>query len=83
VLGELEAESELNSAYVKDLRGAYETYQRDGDVEALLAVIDPWASGPGAVQELETATEQEPEAAPADQLTREELHLVCWEYVWS
>jgi len=32
---------------------------------------------------LETAAEQEPEAPPADQLTREDLHLVCWEYVWS
>jgi hypothetical protein len=73
----------LPGAYVKDLRQAYETYQRDGDVEALLAVIDPWASGPGAVQKLETAAEQEQEAAPAEQLSREELHLVCWEYVWS
>jgi deoxyadenosine/deoxycytidine kinase len=73
VLDELEAESELNSAYVKDLHEAYETYQRDGDVEALLA----------AVQDLETATEQEQEAAPANQLMREDLHLVCWEYVWS
>jgi hypothetical protein len=63
----------LPGAYVKDLREAYEAYQRDGDVEALLA----------AVQELETAAEQEPEAAAADQLTREDLHLVCWEYVWS
>jgi NACalpha-BTF3-like transcription factor len=63
----------LPGAYVKDLRQAYETYQRDGDVEALLT----------AVQDLETATEQEQEAAPADQLTREDLHLVCWEYVWS
>jgi hypothetical protein len=63
----------LPGAYVKDLREAYETYQRDGDVEALLT----------AVQELETAAEQEPGAASPEQLTREELHLVCWEYVWS
>jgi predicted RNA-binding protein with EMAP domain len=63
----------LPGAYVKDLREAYETYQRDGDVEALL----------DAVQELETTAEQEQEAASANQLTREELHLVCWEYVWS
>jgi len=63
----------LPGAYVKDLREAYEAYQRDGDVEALL----------DAVQELETAAEQEPEAPPAEKLTREDLHLVCWEYVWS
>ena len=63
----------LPGAYVKDLREAYEAYQRDGDVEALLA----------AVRELETAGEQEPETHAAEQLTREDLHLVCWEYVWS
>jgi len=65
--------AEQPGAYVKDLREAYEAHQRDGDVEALLV----------AVQTLETAAEQEQEAAPAEQLTREGLHLVCWEYVWS
>jgi hypothetical protein len=63
----------LPGAYVKDLREAYETYQRDGDGEALLA----------AVQELETAAEQEAEVHAAEGFTREDLHLVCWEYVWS
>ncbi len=51
----------------------YEVYQRDGDVAALLA----------AVQELETAAEQELEAAPVGHLTPEDLHLACCEYVWS
>jgi len=63
----------LPGAYVKDLREAYEAYRRDGDAEALLTVVE----------EMETAAGPERETSPAQQLTREELHLVCWEYVWS
>jgi hypothetical protein len=37
-----------------------------------------------AVQRLETRSEElEQRAAPATSLTEEDLHLVCWEYVWS
>ncbi len=63
----------LPGAYVKDLRGAYDAFRRDGDVEALLA----------AVQVVETSAEPERETPPARKLTREDLHLVCWEYLWS
>jgi len=65
----------LPSAYLKDLRQAYRAYRADGDAAALLA----------AVQALEAA------AAPSSPsqhtagrpLTRDDLHLVCWEYIWS
>ena len=63
----------LPGAYVKDLRGAYDAFRRDGDVEALLA----------AVQVVETSAEPERETPLARKLTREDLHLVCWEYLWS
>jgi superfamily II DNA or RNA helicase len=65
----------LPGAYLKDLRQAYESYQRDGDAAALLA----------AVQELEAAAAPSPppQSDAARPLTRDDLHLVCWEYVWS
>ncbi len=63
----------LPGAYLKDLRQAYASYQRDGDAATLLATV----------QELEGKTEPEPEAPAEPLLTQEDLHLVCWEYVWS
>lgn len=61
------------AAYVKDLRAAYEAFQRDGEVERLLA----------AVQALEVAEPEEHAERAVRPLQDEELHLVCWEYVWS
>jgi hypothetical protein len=64
----------LSGAYLRDLREAYEAYGQDEDVAALLE----------AVQGLDAA---EPDAPSTDKaprrITREDLHLVCWEYVWS
>jgi superfamily II DNA or RNA helicase len=62
----------LPRAYVGDLQEAYDAYRRDGDVAALL----------GAVQELETTEAPEQSGGPTEPLTRDELHLVCWEWVW-
>ena len=65
----------LPQAHVRELRAAYDACQRDGDVAAPLAVV----------QALETA-EAEPIADPIRSirpLAAEDLHLVCWEYVWS
>jgi hypothetical protein len=63
----------LSGAYLRDLREAYEAYGRDGDIAALLEAV-------------RTLDATEPEPAPADYaprpLTRDDLHLVCWEYVW-
>jgi hypothetical protein len=58
------------------LKTAYETFVVDGDVTQLLAAVAPNATG-----------DHEPEVSPTDGskliLTSEDLHLVCWEYVWS
>ncbi len=62
----------LPRAYVSDLGAAYDAYRRNADVSALLA----------AVQALETMEAPEQDVAAADPLTRDELHLVCWEWVW-
>ena len=43
--------------------------------------VEIW--GLEVVQEIESAPEREREVPPAQPLTREDLHLVCWEYVWS
>jgi hypothetical protein len=64
----------LSRAYVKDLRAAYENYQRDGDLTALLNAVDALET---------TASQSEPETTVVAPLMREDLHLVCWEYVWS
>jgi hypothetical protein len=63
----------LPRAYVGDLRDAYDAYRRDGDVAALLA----------AVQALETVEIPKQDARPTESLTRDDLHLICWEWVWS
>jgi hypothetical protein len=65
----------LSGAYLRDLREAYGAYQKTQDVVALLA----------AVQHL-TGDVEPGREAPAQSvraLTRADLHLVCWEYVWS
>jgi hypothetical protein len=63
----------LPRAYVGDLQDAYDAYRRDGDVGALL----------GAVQELETVEVPEQGGGPTESLTRDDLHLVCWEWICS
>jgi len=64
----------LPGAYLKDLQTAYEAYQREGDASVLLA----------AVQSFEAAKDPAGQGqVPAQPLTKEDLHLVCWEYIWS
>ncbi|MEA3349883.1 MAG: helicase-related protein, partial [Chloroflexota bacterium] len=65
----------LPGPYLKDLQAAYESYQRDGDVAALLDVVSALDSAEvGAPKKVESKTRP---------LSEGELHLVCWEYVWS
>ena len=58
----------------KALRAAYQGFSRDQDLPVLLATLKdlPWA-------------EQQPEAPRTAErpLSREELHLVCFDFVWS
>jgi superfamily II DNA or RNA helicase len=64
----------LSRAYVKDLKAAYEAFQRDGDVQALLSAVEEIAGG---------ATESRESQPVVRLLGEQDLHLVCWEYVWS
>ncbi len=74
--GVLEAlRTPLAGAYLRDLREAYDTYQKDQDVAALLASVQSLTADAGP----EPETLPETRAAPH----REDLHLVCWEYVWA
>ncbi len=65
----------LLGAYLRDLRTAYDTYQRDSDVGALLQTVNH------SLQ----ATDPSPQTSVSNvhQLRKDDLHLVCWEYVWS
>ncbi len=63
----------LPGAYVSDLWDAYGAYRRDGDVAALLR----------AVQALEPGPVPERDAPTTRPLVPEDLHLVCWEWIWS
>jgi superfamily II DNA or RNA helicase len=65
----------LTGAYLRDLRDAYDAHQRDGDAGALLEAASR------VVQATASPAETEMPAAP--QLQKEDLHLVCWEYIWS
>ncbi len=61
-------------ACLRDLRAALERYQHDGDLLAFLA----------AAQACGGEAQPTPDPDPAPQpITRDDLHLVCWEYVWS
>jgi signal transduction protein with GAF and PtsI domain len=65
----------LPGAYLKDLRAAFEAYQREGDPQALLEAV--------AAITAEAAAPPETAAGPLRALQEEDLHLVCWEYIWS
>jgi hypothetical protein len=60
---------------IRELRRAYDLFQKDEAISGLL----------GAVCGLtESVACDEQQASPRQKpLTREDLHLVCWEYVWS
>ena len=67
--------SPMTHTAIRDLRRAYEQFQRDQDVEPVISHV---SSMDGV----------EPEAGPATSdaqppLAREDLHLVCFDYIWS
>ncbi len=57
------------------VKAAYQAYQTNEDVKQLLEALQ------GDLSEPESTTDQPP--LRALQLTMDDLHLVCWEYVWS
>jgi superfamily II DNA or RNA helicase len=64
----------LLSAYLRDLQVAYDAYQGNGDAAALLEAVGQ------IVQAAEPAERPAPAIRP---LQKQDLHLVCWEYIWS
>ena len=65
----------LPGPYLTDLGEAYEAYQRDGDLRVLLDAVEALGSG-----EEDGSVQMKPKSQP---LKAADLHLACWEYVWS
>ena len=67
--------SPMTHTAIRDLRRAYERFQRDQSIEPVI----------GHVRSIDAV---EPEAGPATSdaqppLSREDLHLVCFDFIWS
>jgi hypothetical protein len=59
---------------IRMLKSAYEVYQFDGNESALLKAV---------LENIEKVqVEDSPPIQPARILQSDELHLVCWEYIW-
>ena len=70
----------LPGVYVRSLRKAYEAFTTGGDIASLLTAI--------ATLEVSTATGAEPNGGGAAgtsmrPVQREELRLICFDFVWS
>jgi superfamily II DNA or RNA helicase len=65
----------MRSVHVKAIRAAYQQFNTTHDLPQLLASLRslPLADGPTATSGRE----------PARSLTRDDLHLVCFDFVWS
>lgn len=66
----------LSGAYLRDLRAAYDAYQLAGDIAALLEAVDETLRA--TTPPLETSA-----TSTVFPLRQEDLHLICWEYIWS
>ena len=79
----VEAVQKLNepqpSVYVRALRKAYETFAASGDLTALLEAIGnlDTSTGNGA------ATGEDEDAIPRRAIKREDLRLICFDYLWQ
>jgi superfamily II DNA or RNA helicase len=65
----------LPTAHVKTLRRAYDAYTSAGSVQDLMGEIGTIRASTGA--------SPEPAEAPAQPISRDDLHLICFDYVWS
>jgi len=64
------------AAYTKTLRKSYSEFLMQKDVKALLAVIKE-------LREKSGGNDKEPAASVSGFIKKEELHLICYDYVWS
>ena len=67
--------SPMTHAAIRDLRRAYEQFQRDQSIEPVISHV-------------RSMDALEPDAGPATSdaqppLSREDLHLICFDYIWS
>jgi len=60
---------------LKKIKSAFEKFQMDGNENALLNAVLEKAIGP--------RTQSVPTNKPVTTLEPDDLHLVCWEYIWS
>ena len=65
----------LPRAYQKRLQDAFKNYQSSQEIQTLLETISE--------MDIESSTPASTEKGNERQLIQEDLHLVCWEYVWS
>lgn len=65
----------LPRVYIKTLRKAYDTYKRDRQVHNLLTVVQTIDS--------ESTPEKKPDGGKRSQLKREDLKLICFDYIWD
>jgi len=65
----------LPGVHLRSLKAAYVDFQRTGDVDVLLT----------ALQSLPLSSPSPQRAAPAvtKPLTRDDLHLICFDFIWS
>jgi hypothetical protein len=61
---------------LKRLQAAYQTYQANGDIMGLLESVFPDSSTPLDISE-------QNQGKTTRVLSINDLHLICWEYIWS
>lgn len=67
--------SPMSNVAIRDLRRTYEKFQRDQEVGPVIAHVNSMESVESEVDSSGSNTR--------DALSREDLHLVCFDYVWS
>jgi len=66
----------LPNVHVKALREAYQGFQRTSDLPALLAALR-------GIPSAEAAGASTPSGSASRPITKDDLHLICFDYVWS
>jgi superfamily II DNA or RNA helicase len=68
--------------YIKTLRKAYEEFVANSQVESLLAAVQDLESSstPTPVRDITSASNSEESSTP---VSREDLRLICFDYVWQ
>jgi hypothetical protein len=65
----------LENVFVTRLREALKVYKSDQNADSLVAIVQAMQQEKGFVEEDDTKVVRA--------FTREELHLICFEYIWG